>query len=172
MATEIERKFLVLHDGWRATAGRGRLFRQGYVARGGGATVRVRRIGERATLTVKGPRRGISRSEFEYEVPLEDAERMLRELCRHPLQKVRYEVPYGGLTWEVDVFEGEHHGLVLAEIELARPDQHVALPPWIGAEVTHDPRYRGSALVRSGGWPAISEASPVASLSASALPLG
>lgn len=173
MATEIERKFIVLHDGWRVHAGPGRLFRQGYVARGGGATVRVRRVGERATLAVKGPRHGISRPEFEYPIPVEDAERMLRELCRRPpLQKVRYEVPHAGLTWEVDVFEGAHRGLVLAEVELSRADQHLPMPAWVGQEVTHDLRYRGSVLVRTGRQPRLSEASPTAALSASALPLG
>ena len=176
MATEIERKFLVRHDGWREGASSGRRFRQGYITRSGGVTVRVRRIGERAFLTVKGPRQGISRPEFEYEIPVDDAERMLRELCQHPpLEKVRYDVRYAGLLWEVDVFEGAHRGLVLAEVELERADQPVSLPVWIGAEVTQDPRYRGATLARATAvWRQISARSPAAasSLSASALPLG
>lgn len=152
MAIEIERKFLVLDDRWRRNAGPGRLVRQGYVARHGGGTVRVRRIGDQAFLTVKGARAGISRPEYEYEIPLADAEAMLRDLCpQPPLEKVRYEAPYRGLVWEVDVFQGAHQGLVMAEVELSHPDQPIALPPWVGPEVTDDARYRSAALsVRPG----------------------
>jgi CYTH domain-containing protein len=170
MAIEIERKFLVLSDGWRLGAGPGRCVRQGYISRGGGVTVRVRRISDRAFLTVKGARKGISRPEFEYEIPAADAEAMLRDHCLHPpLEKVRYDVPFAGLNWEVDVFEGEHVGLVLAEVELAQADQSISLPSWIGPEVTHDLRYRSAALARSSP-PMLSERWPASSPSAAVLP--
>ena len=170
MAIEIERKFLVLHDGWRRDAGPGRRMCQGYVSRSGGTSVRIRRIGDQAFLTIKGARNGISRPEFEYEVPPADAEAMLRDLCPHPpLEKVRYDVPYAGAVWEVDVFEGAHAGLVLAELELEHPDQPVLLPPWAGVEVSHDVRYRSAALARSGGIPRLG-ARRAAAAAAVALP--
>jgi adenylate cyclase len=151
MAIEIERKFLVRNDGWRAEAGPGRRIRQGYVARQSGVTVRVRRIGELAFLALKGARQGISRLEFEYEVPAAEAEAMLRDLCPDPpIEKVRHDVPHAGLMWEVDVFEGRHAGLIMADVELARPDQAVSLPAWVGAEVTDDPRFRSAMLAAAG----------------------
>jgi adenylate cyclase len=157
MAIEIERKFLVLHDGWRRDAGPGRRVVQGYVARSAGNNVRIRRIGDQAFLTIKGARSGITRPEFEYEIPVADAEAMLAEFRLHPpIEKVRYDVPYAGMVWEVDVFAGAHEGLVLAEVELDREDQPVALPPWVGAEVTKDVRYRSANLARSGGLPRVS----------------
>lgn len=152
MAVEIERKFLVVGDGWRRDAGEGQRVCQGYVAKTPRGTVRVRRIGAKATLAVKSRRSGISRHEFEFEVPLQEAEVMLREICARPLiEKVRYRAPYGDLVWEVDVYGGDAEGLVLAEVELEREDQVIDLPGWIGSEVTHDLRYRGSA-VASGAW--------------------
>jgi adenylate cyclase len=151
MAIEIERKFLVRSEAWRAEAGPGRRIRQGYLARSPGVTVRVRRIGDLAFLALKGARDGISRLEFEYEVPAGDAEAMLRDLCPNPpLEKVRHDVRYAGLVWEVDVFEGRHAGLVMAEVELARPDQAVSLPSWIGAEVTDEPGFRSASLAAAG----------------------
>jgi CYTH domain-containing protein len=170
MAIEIERKFLVLHDGWRHDAGPGRRVCQGYISRSAGTTVRIRRIGDQAFLTVKGARNGISRPEYEYEIPLADAEAMLADLCLHPpLEKVRYDVPHAGLVWEVDVFEGSHAGLVLAEVELDHADQPIALPAWVGPEVTYDVRYRSAALARSGGLPRLS-GRPAAPAAALALP--
>ena len=179
MATEIERKYLVSHDGWRDAAGPGRRFRQSYITRAGGVTVRIRRVGDEAFLTVKGPRQGITRAEFEYAIPVEDAERMMRDLCRHPpLVKVRHDVPHMGVIWEVDVFEGVHQGLVVAEVELDRADQVAPMPSWIGQEITHDLRYRGAALARAAGRrrplsgrSPFPSTSPAAS-SAAALPLG
>ena len=149
MPLEIERKFLVIGDGWRAGASRQR-FCQGYLARADGVTVRVRRTGSFAYLTIKGEPDGIVRAEFEYAVPVDDAEAMLKALCARPLiEKTRHLVPYGGLVWHVDEFGGDNAGLILAEVELERPDQPVPLPPWVGAEVTHDPRYRNSNLVEA-----------------------
>jgi CYTH domain-containing protein len=147
MPVEIERKFLVLDDGWRGDIS-GQRYCQGYLARSDGVTVRVRRAGPRAYLTVKGEPNGIARPEFEYEVPVDDAEAMLAALCARPLiEKTRFLVCYEGLQWHVDEFKGDNAGLVLAEIELEHPDQPVPLPPWVGQEVTHDPRYRNSRLV-------------------------
>jgi adenylate cyclase len=172
MAIEIERKFLVLHDGWRTDAGPGRRVVQGYVARSAGNNVRIRRIGDQAFLTIKGARAGISRPEFEYEIPVADAEAMLREFRLHPpIEKTRYDVPYAGFIWEVDVFEGAHAGLVLAEVELDREDQAVSLPPWVGPEVTQDVRYRSANLARSGGLPRLG-ARRIAAAEAVALPTG
>jgi len=151
MGVEIERKFLVLTNDWRGAAGPATRLRQGYLSQAGGVTARVRCAGDDAFLTVKGPRDGLARPEFEYPIPVRDAERMLSRLAQSaPLLKVRYPVTVRGLTWEVDVFEGPHQGLVLAEIELEHPSQEIDIPAWIGEEVTADRRYRGSALARSG----------------------
>jgi adenylate cyclase len=152
MPVEIERKFLVVGDAWRAGGGPGQRFCQGYLAddAASGVTVRVRRAGPAAYVTIKGQGDdgGRVRPEFEYAIPVEDAERMLAGLCRRPLiEKTRHEVVHAGHLWQVDEFAGENAGLVLAEVELADPAEEVALPPWVGAEVTADPRYRNSALV-------------------------
>lgn len=149
MGVEIERKYLVVGEAWRNLAGPGRRFCQGHLARGGQGSVRVRRADDRTYITVKGPRAGIARAEFEYEIPIEDAEEMLASLCAHPLvEKTRYCVKHAGVTWEVDVYGGGADGLVIAEVELARSDQQVALPEWIGREVSHDLRYRNSMIGR------------------------
>ena len=149
---EIERKFLVLDDGWRASVTSRRRYRQGYLLKTRGCSVRVRRWAANATLTVKTPRQGIIRAEFEYSIPLDDAEDMLRRLCAQPLiEKTRHFLEHAGLTWEVDVYQGAAAGLVVAEVELDRPDQPLLLPEWIGAEVTHDRRFRNSAIGR-GAW--------------------
>jgi adenylate cyclase len=146
MGTEIERKFLLRDDSWRG--GQGQLMRQGYLSAGEGITVRVRIAGPRAWLTVKGPAAGAGRAEFEYPIPLADAEDMLGTLCRGPLvEKRRYEISYQGLTWEVDEFLGDNAGLLVAEVELESATQSVPLPPWVGEEVTGDPRYYNSSLV-------------------------
>ena len=148
MATEIERKYLLKNDGWRAGA-EGVLYRQGYLSTAAERNVRVRTIGERAYLTVKGKGEGITRLEFEYEIPLADGEAMLDRLCHRPLiEKVRYKIEHGGLVWEVDEFRGDNAGLVVAEVELESEDQVFAAPPWVGEEVTADPRYLNANLVR------------------------
>ncbi len=156
MALEIERKFLVVSDAWRSLAA-GTLYRQGYVVLGMGKTVRVRVAGSTGYLTIKGPSvnlvqtefENLVRSEFEYEIPLDDAMTMLDTLCEQPLiEKMRYKIPYAGMMWEVDEFAGENQGLIVAEVELATADQAIALPPWVGADVSHDPRYFNSHLVR------------------------
>jgi adenylate cyclase len=146
MGVEIERKFLVRRELW-APDSAGTLYRQGYLSREHGRTVRVRRAGERAFLTIKGASHGIVRAEFEYEVPLADADELLA-LCHQPLiEKRRYLAPYRGHTWEVDEFLGANAGLWVAEIELDEPNAAFASPPWIGLEVTDDARYLNSNLV-------------------------
>lgn len=147
MPVEIERKFLVTSSRWRAGA-RACAIRQGYLSLGDGATVRIRIAGTEAFITVKGKTQGLSRAEFEYPIPLHDAEVMLETLCARPLiEKTRYFLEHAGKLWTVDVFDGENDGLVMAEVELARLDEQVALPDWVGEEVTDDPRYRNSSLV-------------------------
>lgn len=147
MGTEIERKFLVIADDWRERAGPGQPLRQGYLTPKGTTSVRIRCAANEAFLTIKGETHGLSRPELEYEIPVAEAEEMLRTLCiGPPLEKTRYRVDHGALTWEVDVFAGRYAGLVLAEVELTEATQHVDCPSWIGLEVTNDPRYRNAAL--------------------------
>lgn len=149
MAIEIERKFLVRTDRWHPDPAQGSRYRQGYLSIGPDLVVRVRTVEGQGYLTVKGGTTGISRLEFEYPIPGADAETMLDRLCPAPLiDKTRYRVPFEGLTWEVDVFEGENAGLVLAEVELPAADTPVTPPPWVGEEVSEDPRYYNAYLAR------------------------
>jgi CYTH domain-containing protein len=153
MGSEIERKFLVRDDSWRAGAS-GLELRQGYLSSVKERTVRVRTVGERGWITVKGVTRGIRRQEFEYEIPVADAREMLDALCERPLiEKVRYRITHASHTWEVDEFLGDNQGLVVAEVELADESVEVELPAWAGEEVSGDPRYFNSSLVKS-PWPA------------------
>lgn len=148
MAIEIERKFLVKDRSWMQGA-EGKLYSQGYLIREKERTVRVRRVEDRAFLTVKGESDGLSRLEYEYEIPVADGQELLDTLCKRPLiEKVRYLVSYAGMVWEVDEFRGANKGLVVAEIELASPEQQFAKPPWLGEEVTGDLRYYNSILSR------------------------
>ena len=147
MGEEIERKFLVTGDAWRETA-EGMRYRQGFLSTVPERTVRVRVAGLRGTITVKGKNLGARRAEFEYEIPVADAEQMLDTLCERPLiEKVRHTLTAGPHTWEVDVFEGDNAGLVVAEIELGSEDEAFEKPEWVGDEVTSDPRYFNSNLV-------------------------
>ena len=147
MGEEIERKFLVATEGWRETA-EGTRYRQGFLSTDPERTVRVRVAGTRGSITVKGKSVGARRAEFEYEIPVADAERMLDTLCKRPLiEKVRYVLAVGAHTWEIDVFEGDNAGLVVAEIELSYEEEAFEKPDWVGNEVTDDPRYFNSNLV-------------------------
>lgn len=149
MGVEIERKFLVTSDAWR-TLGSAVRIRQGYLCIDADRTVRVRTLGERARLTVKGrPAAGqLARSEYEYDVPVADANEMLDSLCLRPLlEKTRTTITAGILHWEVDEFSGDNAGLVVAEVELADAHQTIVLPDWIGEEVTHDARYLNANLI-------------------------
>ena len=145
MGVETERKYLVTGEDWRLL-GRPVSYAQGYLQRGSGRTVRVRLAGEEAFLTVKGPVTGITRQEFEYPIPVEDAQDMLG-LCEGPvIQKTRTKIRIGSHLWEVDEFSGENTGLIIAEVELSDPAEIVDPPSWIGEEVTGDPRYYNSNL--------------------------
>ena len=147
MALEVERKFLVAGTGWKAR-GQGVRVRQGYLSTVKERTVRVRTEDDRARLTVKGLTTGVARAEFEYDIPFADATCMLDELCERPLiEKTRYLVAVGRHTWEVDEFHGDNDGLVVAEVELASADEPFDRPPWVGAEVSHDPRYFNANLI-------------------------
>jgi len=148
MAIEIERKFLVKSDAWRSLA-TGTLYSQGYIATALGRTVRVRIIGDQGYLTIKGPSNGTSRAEFEYPIPVKDATEMLETLCERPfIEKKRYKIIQGELTWEVDEFFGENQGLIIAEVELKDENQFLDLPDWIGEEVSADARYYNASLVK------------------------
>jgi adenylate cyclase len=141
MAQEIERKFLVSGDGWRAAAKRSEAYAQGYLAGTPLASIRVRVAAGRAWLNIKSATTGIERQEYEYEIP-EAEGRALLLLCEPGLiEKQRHFVPHGGLLWEVDEFGGGNAGLVVAEVELDSADQPFERPPWVGEEVSHDHRY-------------------------------
>lgn len=147
MGIEIERKFLVAGDGWRALVTRSATLRQGYLASGGVATVRVRTIGdERGYLTIKADGTALSRAEFEYEIPVAEARQLLRYCGGAQIEKVRHWLALGGGEWVVDEFRGRHEGLVLAEVELESATATFETPAWLGQEVTGDARYYNSRL--------------------------
>lgn len=152
MGKEIERKFLVKQEGWRTTTGAH--YRQGYLSIDKVRTVRVRTVHYLATgeqhgyLTIKGKSVGGSRPEYEYEIPIADAQEMLNQLCHHPLiEKIRHRIPQDAIIWEIDEFLGENAGLVVAEVELQNIEQPFEKPAWLGEEVTTDLRYFNSSLV-------------------------
>jgi adenylate cyclase len=150
MGVEIERKFLVRDGSWKGgVEGRGVRVHQGYIVNEPGRSVRVRRKGERGFLTIKGAATGPSRPEFEYEIPLADAEALLAGFCGETIDKTRYEVEHRGHVWEVDEFHGDNAGLVVAELELASADEAFAPPAWLGDEVTEDARYLNAQLVKN-----------------------
>lgn len=146
---EIERKFLIASDAWRAQCtAPARRIAQGYLCADSEKSVRIRLAGEDGTITVKGSRTGITRLEFQYSIPAAHAARLL-ELCElPPIDKTRHIVHHAGMKWEIDVFHGENDGLLIAEVELEREDQPLEIPGWAGAEVSDDPRYYNSSLAR------------------------
>jgi len=147
MAREIERKYLVINSSFKNLS-KGVLYRQGYLSTDTRTTVRIRTVGEKAYITIKGADRGISRLEYEYSIPVKDANEMLNKLCKKPIiEKYRYEFEYEGHTWVVDEFKGENEGLIVAEIELESEEEEFVKPDFIGSEVTQDYRYRNSNLV-------------------------
>ncbi|MBW1723429.1 MAG: CYTH domain-containing protein [Deltaproteobacteria bacterium] len=149
MAVEIERKFLVKGEGWRGKV-KGVFYRQGYLSTEKERVVRVRATKDKGFLTIKGAPENLKRPEYEYEIPVKDAEEMLDSLCIRPLiEKTRYRVEHGGFVWEIDVFSGENKGLVLAEVEIQDQNQEIPLPEWIGEEVSGDPRYTNAQLVKN-----------------------
>lgn len=147
MAKEIERKFLVVGDAWRKLA-EGIRYRQGYLNSIKERTVRIRTVGDKAFMTVKGPTVGVTRMEFEYPIPYDDCVTMLEHQAEQPvIDKVRYKIPMGEFVWEIDEFFGVNAGLIVAEIELTSEDQAFDKPEWIGEEVSGDPRYYNAMLV-------------------------
>lgn len=150
MPLEIERKFLTVGEDWRRLVVGSALLRQGYLANNGRCSVRVRVAGEGAWISVKAMTPGLARAEYEYPVSPADAAEMLDALCERPfIEKWRHRVPWGELAWEIDEFLGDNAGLVIAELELERPDQAFERPGWLGAEVTHDLRFYNFRLART-----------------------
>ncbi len=144
---EIERKFLVRSDAWRSRIRSSTSMRQGYLNNETHCSVRVRIADDRAWLNLKGVTMGVQRLEFEYDIPVMDAHSMLNELtCKPLIEKIRHLVDVGDHTWEIDVFEGDNAGLIVAEIELDDPDECFEKPEWLGEEVTHDARYYNTCL--------------------------
>lgn len=149
MATEIERKFLLKDSSWKEIANKGTQYTQGYLVGSKTASVRVRIQGERSFINIKSATIGITRQEFEYEVPIDEAKEMLETLCEKPLiDKIRYLIKVGSHVWEVDVFSGYNEGLVVAEIELQHKDESFKKPDWLGKEVSDDERYYNVCLVK------------------------
>ena len=149
MNLEIERKFLLKDDSWKNSAIEFHEFRQSYFSSGNGPAIRIRIADSDAYLTIKSPSKGISRAEFEYKIPLADAELMLKLFCGSEIVKRRWIVPYENFSWEIDEFHGANEGLVVAEIELASAEQQFPIPPWLGQEVSTDLRYRNTHLLKS-----------------------
>jgi adenylate cyclase len=142
MGLEIERKFLVLGDAWRAEVSRSLEMRQGYLCgEGGKASLRVRMEGADAKLNIKAAVVGAARAEYEYDIPVEDCLRMLETLCIGRVEKTRHYVERDGVTWEIDEFINDNAGLIIAEVELSRVDQQIVQPAWLGRELTEDRRY-------------------------------
>lgn len=149
MAKEIERKFLVIGNKWRELA-KGTHYRQGYLNSIKERTVRIRTIDNKAYLTVKGPTVGVTRMEFEYEIPYKDCVEMLDNLAEKPIiEKTRYKIKADDLVWEIDEFFGVNEGLIVAEVELQSEEQKFEKPEWIGEEISGDPRYFNSNLVNN-----------------------
>ncbi|MGE4311519.1 CYTH domain-containing protein [Desulfovibrio sp.] len=148
MGKEIERKFLLKGDAWRDLA-QGTMYRQGYLNSAKERTVRVRTVGDKAFLTIKGITVGATRAEYEYEIPFADCNALLDNLAEKPLiEKKRYKIKQGEFVWEIDEFFGDNKGLIVAEVELTSEDQAFPKPEWVGEEVTGDPRYFNSNLIK------------------------
>ncbi len=148
MGKEIERKFLLTSDAWRALA-KGTIYRQGYLSSVKEWTVRIRTVGDKAFLTIKGIMVGATRAEYEYPIPFDECNAMLDTLAEKPIiEKTRYKVPIGALTWEIDEFSGDNKGLIVAEVELTSEEQKFDKPAWVGDEVSGDPRYFNSNLIK------------------------
>jgi len=148
MGIEIEKKFLLANDGWRSSIVKSIPFRQGYLAGSEKASVRIRIEGNRANINIKGATLGVRRQEFEYSIPLDDASELLSTLSNGPLvEKTRHYVFVAEHEWEIDEFQGDNEGLIVAEIELQDENEVFYKPDWLGREVSHDERYYNSMLV-------------------------
>ena len=166
-SVEIERKFLVRGSQWRDHVKRSIVYRQGYVANSPAASVRVRIGDEGARLNLKGTTVGVSRREFEYAIPVEDAGIILDELCDGPLvEKTRHLVEVGDHEWEIDEFAGANAGLIVAEIELAHENEAFERPAWAGTEVSEDVRFYNARLAKApfSAWPEPERASVLAAM--------
>lgn len=149
MGIEIERKYLVDKKALPCLE-KGKYIAQGYIDTQSNTTVRARIKGNTGYLTLKGENTGISRSEFEYEIPVNDAQEIIETLCRGKVvEKTRYEINVGNHLWEIDIFHGENDGLIVAEIELSQEDEHFEMPEWVTEEVSGQPRYYNSSLLSS-----------------------
>lgn len=149
VAVEIERKFLVTDSSWRGDADRGRLLRQGYLTSTDNVSVRVRITDDaRATLTVKLPKSGVSRYEFEQDIALHEADSLIGLCGEQVISKIRYEIVHAGHVWEIDDYKGRNEGLVVSEIELRREGEEFVPPRWLGNEISGVARYQNSALVK------------------------
>ncbi|MCI5140499.1 MAG: CYTH domain-containing protein [Candidatus Electrothrix sp. ATG1] len=148
MAKEIERKFLI-DISQLGDLKSGVEIKQGYISTTDNTAVRIRLLGDKAFLTLKGENTGATRSEFEYAIPIKDANEMLAEFCSGPIiEKTRYFVVHCDHTWEVDIFHGDNDGLVVAEVEMHSEDENVNIPTWVVKEVTGDPKYYNSNLMK------------------------
>ncbi len=148
MALEIERKFLLASEDWRAAVTHSETLWQGYLTTNERCSVRVRVAGELGYLNIKSTTLGVVRHEFEYAVPVAEAHELLNLFCEgRSLGKTRFHVPVGGHLWEIDVFEGENAGLIVAEVELSAEDEVFERPSWLGEEVSGDPRYYNTSLI-------------------------
>ncbi len=147
MALEIERKFLLKDSSWRGVVQTETVIKQGYLNSAIERTLRVRVLGDKGFLTIKGKTENLTRKEFEYEVPLEEAVEMIALSEKPIIEKIRYTVELDGLLWEIDEFFGINEGLIVAEVELKSEEQRFILPEWIGVEVSSDSRYYNSALL-------------------------
>ncbi len=155
MAIEIERKFRVLDGAWVSSVSRKRRIRQAYLTKNGRVGIRIRIDGEdRATLTIKTSQPAVMRHEYEYDIPVADAEELLGLRDGAVIEKTRHDVPIDDVVWEIDVFAGENAGLVIAEVELANRDQAFFRPSWVGEEITHDRRFYNADLAKRpfGSW--------------------
>lgn len=149
MGLEIERKYLVINDNWKSAVEGESVLKQGYLTAQPEVTVRVRIAGERAQLNIKGGMKGISRSEYEYEIPLPDAEEIIANLVTGSvIDKTRYKVRCGDHLWDLDLFHGDNAGLVIAEIELESETESFHMPDWVGQEVSRDARYYNANLIK------------------------
>jgi len=149
MAVEIERKFLVANSDWKLKISKEITIKQGYLSSNPERTVRIRIAGEKGIITIKGKTVNTTRAEYEYEIPLSEALELM-ELCEKPLiEKARYEILEHGNLWELDVFEGDNKGLIVAEIELESENQEFILPAWAGKEVSHESKYYNASLIKN-----------------------
>lgn len=147
MAVEIEHKFLLANDNWRSQVTHSSFFRQGYLTSDSNSSIRIRISGTHAWLNIKSATIGTQRHEYEYEIPLDDANEIIDNLCRKPvIEKTRHFVKFGQHTWEIDEFEGENAGLIVAEVELSESGEPFEKPDWAGKEVSHDVRYYNNNL--------------------------